>query len=62
MRETFTLRISTEQNERIKELSKKVGASQNSLILQFIECGLNMFDRVSPDEEEFRHFLSQKQK
>lgn len=60
---TFTLRLSDEQNESIKELSEKIGISQNALILLFIDLGKESYKNIIlHNQEEFYHFLSQIQK
>ena len=57
---TFTLRMSTEVNERLKNLSKELSISQNSLIQLFIKWGITMLDNVSHYQiEELSRFLSQ---
>lgn len=62
-RETFTLRIPPELNKSIKEFSSKIGISQNSLILLFINIGIKSYsDIILHQREEFLHFLSQIQK
>jgi len=58
---TFTLRIPEDKSERLKALSKEIGMSQNSLILAFIQIGLDSYEEaISLNQAEFRRFLSQR--
>lgn len=62
-KDTFTLRIPTETNKSIREMSEITGISQNSLILLFIDCGMQCFTKIPRHQvEEFRRWLSQNQK
>ena len=62
-KDTFTLRIPSEKNKSIKELSDSIGISQNSLILLFIDFGLKGFKEITHQQrQEFHRWLSQNQK
>lgn len=59
----FTLRLSKEKNKSIKELSEKIGVSQNSLILLFLELGIESYKEIILcNQQEFRRFFSENQK
>lgn len=61
--DNFTLRIPVEINKSIKELSKEIDISQNSLILFFINIGIKSYqDCINHQKEEFRHFVAHNQK
>lgn len=62
-KDTFTLRIPTEKNKSIRELSESIGMSQNSLILLFIECGIRCVTEIPHHQvKEFHRWLSGSQK
>lgn len=59
--DNFTLRIPTEENEEIKQLAKKLGMSQNALLL----LAFNLFKQsyqsiIVQNQDEFLRFLSHK--
>lgn len=63
VKDTFTLRIPSETNQKIKTLSNEIGLSQNALILFFINAGIKGYEQfILHQREEFRHFLLQNQK
>jgi DNA-binding MurR/RpiR family transcriptional regulator len=60
---TFTLRLSPQMNQDIKELAQEMGVSQNSLIRTFIDLGMKSYREIILQQKaEFLRFLSQIQK
>ena len=58
---SFTLRIPDEKSERLEQMAEKLSTSQNSLILSFMEIGLDSYETlIEQNRQEFLHFLSQK--
>ena len=61
--DTFTLRISTNENNRLRQYAETMCISQNALILMFIRYGLTKMENITPFQiEELHQLLSQSQK
>lgn len=59
-KDTFTLRIPTSINIRIKELANEIGISQNDLILLFINLGMSGYKEFTlHQKEQLAHVLIQ---
>jgi DNA-binding MurR/RpiR family transcriptional regulator len=57
---TFTLRLSPQMNQDIKELAQEMDVSQNSLIRTFIGLGMKSYREIILHQKaEFCRFLSQ---
>ena len=59
-KEAFTFRIPAHINDKIKNLSREIGISQNALILLFVYTGLEAFGNISHlQKAEFDRILAQ---